>query len=101
MCCDTCHRNSSLRATCGEPPGHSLRKFLIFGSIYENGRKYTTFGDAIISDRNFRAFHSNVVAFGKLARFTKPLQTDTRIKLVFRVQSRPDNIASRHFHPVA
>ena len=31
----------------------------------KNGRKYTAFGVAIISDRNLEAFHYNVVAWGK------------------------------------
>ena len=36
--------------------------------ISKNGRKYTAFGVAIISDRNLQAFHYNVVAFGKKYR---------------------------------
>jgi hypothetical protein len=62
--------------------------------ISKNGRKYTAFGVAIISDRNLRAFHYNVVAFGKQGHFAKPLQTGTRIKLVVQAQSQPDNIAT-------
>jgi hypothetical protein len=62
--------------------------------ISKNGRKYTAFGVAIISDRNLQAFHYNVVAFGKQGHFAKPLQTGTRIKLVVQAQSQPDNIAS-------
>ena len=60
----------------------------------KNGRKYTAFGVAIISDRNLQAFHYNVVAFGKQGHFAKPLQTGTRIKLVVQAQSQPDNIAT-------
>jgi hypothetical protein len=68
--------------------------------ISKNGRKYTAFGVAIISDRNQQAFHYNVVAFGKQGHFAKPLQA----------QSQPDNIATlplltatfvRPVHPVA
>jgi hypothetical protein len=62
--------------------------------ISKNGRKYTAFGIAVISDRNEQAFHYNVVAFGKQGHFAKPLQTGTRIKLVVQAQSQPDNIAS-------
>jgi hypothetical protein len=62
--------------------------------ISRNGRKYTAFGVAIISDRNLQAFHYNVVAFGKQGYFAKPFQTGTRIKLVVQAQSQPDNIAS-------
>ncbi len=62
--------------------------------ISRNGRKYTAFGVAIISDRNLQAFHYNVVAFGKQGHFAKPLQTGTRIKLVVQAQSQPDNIAT-------
>ena len=62
--------------------------------ISKNGRKYTAFGVAIISDRNLHAFHYNVVAFGKQGHFAKPLQTGTRIKLVVQAQSQPDNIAT-------
>src|ERR1700679_3930647 len=61
--------------------------------ISRNGRKYTAFGVAIISDRNLQAFHYNVVAFGKQGSFAKRLQTGTRIKLVVQAQSQPDNIA--------
>ena len=35
--------------------------------ISRNGRKYTAFGVAIISDRNLQAFHYNVVAFATRA----------------------------------
>ena len=78
--------------------------------ISKNGRKYTAFGVAIISDRNLQAFHYNVVAFGKQGHFAKPLQAGTRIKLVVQAQSQPDNIAIirlltatfvRPVHPVA
>jgi hypothetical protein len=78
--------------------------------ISKNGRKYTAFGVAIISDRNLQAFHYNVVAFGKQGHFAKPLQKGTRIKLVVQAQSQPDNIATlplltatfvRPVHPVA
>ena len=62
--------------------------------ISKNGRKYTAFGVAIISDRNLQAFHYNVVAFGKQGHFAKPLQIGTRIKLVVQAQSQPDNIAT-------
>ena len=62
--------------------------------ISKNGRKYTAFGVAIISDRNLQAFHYNVVAFGKQGHFAKPLQTGTRIKLVVQAQSQPDNAAT-------
>jgi len=61
--------------------------------ISRNGRKYTAFGVAIISDRNLQAFHYNVVAFGKQGSFAKRLHTGTRIKLVVQAQSQPDNIA--------
>ena len=47
----------------------------------KTGRKYTSFGVSIISDRNLQAFHYNVVAFGKQGHFAKQLQTGTRIKL--------------------
>ena len=60
----------------------------------KTGRKYTAFGVAIISNRNQRAFHYNVVAFGKQGHFAKQLQTGTRIKLVVQAQSQPDNIAT-------
>ena len=78
--------------------------------ITKNGRKYTAFGVAIISNRNLQAFHYNVVAFGKQGHFAKQLQTGTRIKLVVQAQSQPDNIASiplliatfvRPVHPIA
>ena len=62
--------------------------------ISKNGRKYTAFGVAIISDRNLQAFHYNVVAFGKQGHFAKLLQEGTRIKLVIQAQSQPDNIAT-------
>ena len=77
--------------------------------ISKNGRKYTAFGVAILSDRNLQAFHYNVVAFGKQGHFAKPLQAGTRIKLVVQAQSQPDNIATlplltatfvRPVHPV-
>jgi hypothetical protein len=60
----------------------------------KTGRKYSSFGVAIISDRNLQAFHYNVVAFGKQGHFAKPLQKGTRIKLVVRAKSQPDNIAT-------
>jgi hypothetical protein len=78
--------------------------------ISKNGRKYTSFGIAIISDRNLQAFHYNVVALGKRDHFAKPLQTGTRIKLAVQAQSQTDNIATlplltatfvRPVHPVA
>jgi hypothetical protein len=62
--------------------------------ITKNGRKYTAFGVAIISDRNLQAFNYNVVAWGKEGHFAKSLQKGTRIKLVVQAQSQPDNIAS-------
>jgi Flp pilus assembly protein TadG len=62
--------------------------------ITTNGRKYTAFGVAIISDRNLQAFSYNVVAWGKEGHFAKSLQKGTRIKLVVQAQSQPDNIAS-------
>jgi hypothetical protein len=62
--------------------------------ITNNGRKYTAFGVAIISDRNLQAFSYNVVAWGKEGHFAKSLQKGTRIKLVVKAQSQPDNIAS-------
>jgi hypothetical protein len=39
--------------------------------ISKNGREYTAFGVAIISDRNLEAFHYNVVAFGNGPPSTK------------------------------
>jgi hypothetical protein len=60
----------------------------------KNGRKYTAFGIAVIGDRSRPAFHYNVVAWGKEGRFAKPLQKSTRVKLVVRAQSQPDNIAT-------
>ena len=78
--------------------------------ISKNGREYTAFGVSIISDRNLQAFHYNVVAWGKQGHFAKPLQRGTRVKLVIRAQSQPDNIATiplltatfvRPVHPVA
>ena len=60
----------------------------------KNGRKYTAFGVAIISDRNLQAFHYNVVAWGKQGDFAQPLQRGTRVKLVIQAQSQPDNIAT-------
>ena len=62
--------------------------------ISKNGRKYTPFGVAIISDPNIQAFSYNVVAWGKEGHFAKSLQVGTRIKLVIQAQSQPDNIAS-------
>jgi hypothetical protein len=62
--------------------------------ITKNGGKYTAYGVAIISDRNLQAFSYNVVAWGKEGQFAKSLQVGTRIKLVVRAQSQPDNIAS-------
>jgi hypothetical protein len=62
--------------------------------ISRNGREYTAFGVSIISDRNLQAFHYNVVAWGKQGHFAKPLQRGTRVKLVIRAQSQPDNIAT-------
>jgi hypothetical protein len=62
--------------------------------ITKNGRKYAAFGVAIISDRNLQAFSYNVVAWGKEGHFAKSLQVGTRIKLVVKAQSQPDNIAS-------
>ena len=96
----------------------TLQTITLFGTvsnsatsrISKNGRKYTAFGVAIISDRNRQAFHYNVVAFGKQGHFAKQFQTGTRIKLVVQAQSQPDNIASiplltatfvRPVHPVA
>ncbi len=81
---------------------HTQQTITLFGTvsnsatnrISKNGRKYTAFGVAIISDRNLQAFHYNVVAFGKQGHFAKPLQTGTRIKLVVQAQSQPDNIAT-------
>ena len=76
----------------------------------KTGRKYTAFGVAIISDPDLQAFHYNVVAFGKQGHFAKQIQTGTRIKLVVRAQSQPDNIATlplltatfvQPVHPVA
>jgi len=60
----------------------------------KNGRKYTAFGVAIISDRNLQAFHYNVVAWGKQGHFAQTLQRGTRVKLVIQAQSQPDNIAT-------
>jgi hypothetical protein len=62
--------------------------------ITKNGRKYTAFGVVIISDRNRQAFSYNVVAWGKEGHFAKSLQKGTRLKLVVKAQSQPDNIAS-------
>jgi hypothetical protein len=62
--------------------------------ITKNGRKYTAFGVAIISDHNLQAFHYNVVGVGQQGHFAKQLQTGTRIKLVVQAQSQPDNIAT-------
>jgi hypothetical protein len=42
--------------------------------ITKNGRKYTAFGVAIISDRNLQAFSYNVVAWGKEGHFAKSLR---------------------------
>ena len=76
------------------------KNITLFGTVSnsatsrKNGRKYTAFGVAIISDRNLQAFHYNVVAFGKQGHFAKPLQIGTRIKLVVQAQSQPDNIAT-------
>ena len=78
--------------------------------ISKHGRKYTAFGVEIISDRNFEAFNYNVVAWGKEGHFAKSLGVGTRIKLVVKAQSQPDNIAIiplltatfvRPVHPVA
>ena len=62
--------------------------------ISKNGRKYTDFGIAIISDCNLQAFHYNVVAFGKQGHFAKPLQVGTRSKLAVQARFEPDNIAT-------
>ena len=43
--------------------------------ISKNGRKYTAFGVAIISDRNLLGFHYNVVAFGKQGHLAKARRT--------------------------
>ena len=67
--------------------------------ISKNGRKYTAFGVAIISDRDLQAFHYNVVAFSKQGHFAKPLQKGTRIKLVVQAQSQPDNMPLSHCSP--
>jgi len=75
-------------------PSSARHQQLNHQRISKNGRKYTAFGVAIISDRNLQAFHYNVVAFGKQGHFAKQLQTRTRIKLVVRAQSQPDNIAT-------
>jgi hypothetical protein len=64
--------------------------------ISKNGRRYTAFGVAIISDRNLQAFHYNVVAFGKQGQFAKAFQTGTRIKLV--VQAQPSSTTSPPSH---
>jgi Single-strand binding protein family len=78
--------------------------------ISKNGRKYIAFGVSIISEPDQRAFHYNVVAWGKQGHFAKPLQKGTPVKLVIQAQSQPDNIASiplltatfvRPVHPVA
>lgn len=42
--------------------------------VTKNGRKYTAFGVAIISDRDHQAFSYNVVAWGKEGHFAKSLQ---------------------------
>ena len=73
---------------------HAASSTLARCASSKNGRKYTAFGVAIISDRNLQAFHYNVVAFGKQGHFAKPLQTGTRIKLVIQAQSQPDNIST-------
>ena len=49
---------------------------------------------SIISNRNLQAFDDNVVAFDEQGHFVKQLQTGTRVMLVVRAQSQPDNIAS-------
>jgi len=85
---------------------HAASSTLARCASSKNGRKYTAFGVAIISDRNLQAFHYNVVAFGKQGHFAKPLQTGTRIKLVvqsphFRVGFRtlPRALHSHHYEP--
>jgi hypothetical protein len=40
--------------------------------ITKNGRKYTAFGVAVISDRNLQAFSYNVVAWGKEGTSSSP-----------------------------
>jgi hypothetical protein len=65
--------------------------------ISKNGRKYTAFGVAIISDHHLQAFHYNVVAFGKQGHFAKPLHTGTRIKLVVQAQSQPDRVLAERW----
>ncbi len=53
----------------------------------KSGRKYTAFGVSIISDRNLKAIHYNVVAFGKQGYFANQLLTGARIELVIQAQS--------------
>ena len=50
--------------------------------ITKNGRRYTAFGVALISDRNLQVFHYNVVPFGKQGHVAKQVQTGARIKRV-------------------
>ncbi len=78
--------------------------------ISKKGREYTAFGVAVIGDRSRPAFHYNVVAWGKEGHFARPPQKGTRVKLVIRAQSQPDNIATlplltatfvRPVHPVS
>jgi hypothetical protein len=107
-CCSLCPRKTTKTTTTTNPQIAQVdtvtpyQTITLFGTvsnsatsrISKNGRKYTAFGVAIISDRNLQAFHYNVVAFGKQGHFAKPLQTGTRIKLVVQAQSQPDNIAT-------
>jgi hypothetical protein len=60
--------------------------------LSRNGRKVHRLR-RLVSERNQRAFHYNVVAWGKQGHFAKPLQKAPCIKLVVQAQSQPDNIA--------
>ncbi len=62
--------------------------------VSRNGRKYTAFGVAVITDRSRPAFHYNVVAWGKEGHFAEPLQKGNRVELVVQAHSQPDNIAT-------
>jgi hypothetical protein len=60
----------------------------------KNGRDYTAFGIAVISERDRQAYHYNVVAFGRPGHFAQHLQRGAQVKLAIHAYSQPDNDAS-------
>jgi hypothetical protein len=62
--------------------------------IARNGRAYTAFGVAILSDSDRQFYHYNVVAFGQPGAYAKGLRRGAQVKLTLTAESQTDNDAA-------